>query len=168
MTLDFARLGKPTTKAFIESLNANWFRTLQEAPQEFEAWRRDYNESLPTERLATKRLWNSIGRRAPPASKPANESRISQQSWSKVVGKLNLSGGLCQITGGNPKFQVKHFLALHRSYGRFPSECGATVTARSSSDDLFLAAAPCCCCGENPLRPPIQISRTCYSSRYFD
>lgn len=56
VTLDFSRPGKPTDNAFIESLNgkfraeclnANWFRSLDEAQRKCEAWRRDYNEVRP-------------------------------------------------------------------------------------------------------------------------
>jgi putative transposase len=54
--LDFSRPGKPTDNAFIESfngtlrkecLNLNWFRSIDEAKETVEAWRRDYNESRP-------------------------------------------------------------------------------------------------------------------------
>jgi hypothetical protein len=49
VTLDFARRGKPTDNAFIESfngkfraecLNAHWFMTLDEARRKCEAWGR--------------------------------------------------------------------------------------------------------------------------------
>ena len=48
--------GKPQQNGFIESfngklrdecLNVHWFKTLAEAKQVLEAWRRDYNESRP-------------------------------------------------------------------------------------------------------------------------
>jgi putative transposase len=63
VTLDFSRPGKPTDKAFIESLNgkfragflnANWFRSLDEARQKCEAWRRDYNEVRPHSAIGNK------------------------------------------------------------------------------------------------------------------
>ena len=53
---DFSRPGKPTDKAFIESLNgkfrvecliAHWFMSLEDARQKMEDWRRDYNEQRP-------------------------------------------------------------------------------------------------------------------------
>ena len=56
VTLDFSRPGKPTDNSFIESfngkfraacLNANWFLSPDDARQECEAWRRDYNEVRP-------------------------------------------------------------------------------------------------------------------------
>jgi putative transposase len=54
--IDFSRPGKPTDNAFIETfngsfrdecLNLHWFKSLDEAKVEIEAWRRDYNESRP-------------------------------------------------------------------------------------------------------------------------
>lgn len=54
--LDFSRLGKPTDNANVESLdarlrqeclNATWFRSLDDARGQIEAWRRYYNESRP-------------------------------------------------------------------------------------------------------------------------
>jgi transposase InsO family protein len=54
--LHFIEPGKPIQNAFIESfngkmrdecLNEHWFRTLGEARQTIEAWRRDYNEVRP-------------------------------------------------------------------------------------------------------------------------
>ena len=54
--MDFSRPAKPTDNAHIESfngslrdecLNVHWFKTLAEAKQEIEVWRRDYNESRP-------------------------------------------------------------------------------------------------------------------------
>ncbi len=54
--IDFSRPGKPTDNGHIESfngtfrdecLNVHWFRTLGEARQLIEAWRREYNESRP-------------------------------------------------------------------------------------------------------------------------
>ena len=55
-TLDFSRPGQPTDNAFIEAfngrfraecLNAHWFRTLADAQEKLEAWRRYYNEDRP-------------------------------------------------------------------------------------------------------------------------
>lgn len=52
----FSRPGKPTDNAFVESfngtfraecLNAHWFKSLTEARQIVETWRREYNESRP-------------------------------------------------------------------------------------------------------------------------
>ena len=54
--LDFSRPGKPTDNSHVETfngslrdecLNVHWFKTLAEAKQVLEAWRRDYNESRP-------------------------------------------------------------------------------------------------------------------------
>ena len=54
--IDFSRPGKPTDNGHFESfkvtlrvecLNLHWFRTLGEAMQIIEAWRREYNESRP-------------------------------------------------------------------------------------------------------------------------
>lgn len=54
--IDFSRPGKPTDNAHVESfngtlrsecLNTHWFKTLGEAQQIIEAWRREYNESRP-------------------------------------------------------------------------------------------------------------------------
>jgi putative transposase len=63
VTLDFSRPGKPTDNAFIESLNGkfraeclntNWFRSLDEAREKCEAWRRDYNEVRPHSAIGNK------------------------------------------------------------------------------------------------------------------
>ena len=54
--LHFSRPGKPTDNSYVETfngslrdecLNVHWFKTLTEAKQVLEAWRRDYNESRP-------------------------------------------------------------------------------------------------------------------------
>jgi putative transposase len=54
--LDFIDPGKPVQNAFIESfngrfrdecLNVHWFRTLQQAKEEIEKWRQDYNSYRP-------------------------------------------------------------------------------------------------------------------------
>ena len=54
--LQFSRPGKPTDNAMIETFNAkvraecldqHWFTSLQEAKQQIEAWRREYNEQRP-------------------------------------------------------------------------------------------------------------------------
>ena len=54
--LDFSRPGKPTDNAYIETfngslrdewLNLHWFRSLNEAKELIEVWRKDYNESRP-------------------------------------------------------------------------------------------------------------------------
>ncbi|GGH36521.1 Transposase [Cribrihabitans marinus] len=51
-----SRPGKPTDNAFIEAfngrfraecLNSHWFMSLEDAAEELEAWRRDYNEERP-------------------------------------------------------------------------------------------------------------------------
>lgn len=56
VVLDFSRPGKPTDNAFIESfngsvraecLNENWFLSLDDAKENIESWRRDYNEHRP-------------------------------------------------------------------------------------------------------------------------
>ncbi len=52
VTLDFSRLGKPTDNPFIESfngslrdesLNTNWFMSLEDTQEKIETWRQDYN-----------------------------------------------------------------------------------------------------------------------------
>ena len=54
--MDFSRPGKPTDNAFIESfngsfrdecLNAHWFLSLEDAQNNVEKWRQDYNEFRP-------------------------------------------------------------------------------------------------------------------------
>ncbi len=54
--LQFSRPGKPTDNAMIETFNAkvraecldqHWFESLEEAKQQLEAWRREYNEERP-------------------------------------------------------------------------------------------------------------------------
>lgn len=56
VTLDFARPGKPTDNALVESfngqlrdecLNANWFLSLADAKSKIETWRRHCKESPP-------------------------------------------------------------------------------------------------------------------------
>ena len=63
--LDFSRPGKPTDNAFIESfngkfrtecLNQHWFMSLEDAQQQFDQWRTDYNEVRPH---------SSLGHRTP-------------------------------------------------------------------------------------------------------
>ena len=54
--LNFIQPGKPTQNAFVESfngkfrdscLNQHWFRSLDEAREMIETWRKDYNEVRP-------------------------------------------------------------------------------------------------------------------------
>lgn len=54
--LSFIQPGKPTQNAFVESFNArlrdscpnqHWFKSLNEARQIIEAWRRHYNHERP-------------------------------------------------------------------------------------------------------------------------
>lgn len=61
--LHFIQPGKPIQNAFIESfngkmrdecLNEHWFRTLSEARQTIEAWRKDYNEVRPHSSLGNR------------------------------------------------------------------------------------------------------------------
>jgi putative transposase len=61
--LHFIQPGKPIQNAFVESfngkmrdecLNEHWFRSLSEARQTIEAWRRDYNEVRPHSSLANR------------------------------------------------------------------------------------------------------------------
>lgn len=56
LKIDYIRPGKPVDNAFVESfngrfrdecLNESWFRSLQEAQEAIEIWRRDYNEVRP-------------------------------------------------------------------------------------------------------------------------
>ena len=58
--LKFIQPGKPTQNAFVESfngkfrdycLNLHWFRTLEEAREKFDEWRRHYNEERPRSSL---------------------------------------------------------------------------------------------------------------------
>jgi putative transposase len=59
--IDFSRPGKPTDNAFIESFNGtfrseclstHWFTSIEEARQQIESWRQDYNDSRPHRALA--------------------------------------------------------------------------------------------------------------------
>jgi putative transposase len=59
--IDFSRPGKPTDNAFIESfkgtfrsecLSTHWFTSIEEARQQIESWRQDYNDSRPHRALA--------------------------------------------------------------------------------------------------------------------
>jgi len=59
--IDFSRPGKPVDNCFVESfngslrdecLNVHWFDSLEQAKQQIEAWRSDYNESRPHMALA--------------------------------------------------------------------------------------------------------------------
>jgi len=54
--LNFIQPGKPTQNAFVESfngkfreccLNQHWFRSLDDAREKIETWRKDYNEIRP-------------------------------------------------------------------------------------------------------------------------
>ena len=54
--LQFSRPGKPTDNAMIESFNAkvrvecldqHWFEALDEAQEQIEAWRKEYNQERP-------------------------------------------------------------------------------------------------------------------------
>ena len=54
--LDFSRPGKPTDNPFIESfngklreecLNQNWFLSLDDAQEQMDTWRKDYNHKRP-------------------------------------------------------------------------------------------------------------------------
>jgi putative transposase len=56
VTLDFSRPGKPTDNPFIESfngslrdesLNTNWFMSLEDAQAKIKTWRQDYNHFRP-------------------------------------------------------------------------------------------------------------------------
>lgn len=56
VNLQFSRPGKPTDNAMIETFNAkvraecldqHWFRSLQEAQEQLESWRTEYNEQRP-------------------------------------------------------------------------------------------------------------------------
>lgn len=56
VTLDFSRPGKPTDNAYIESfngrvrqecLNQHWFLSLEDAQEQIDHWRQDYNEHRP-------------------------------------------------------------------------------------------------------------------------
>ncbi len=61
--LEVSRPGKPTDNAYIESfngsfrsegLNAHWFMSLDDAREELEAWRRDYNTVRPHSAIGNK------------------------------------------------------------------------------------------------------------------
>ena len=56
VTLDFSRPGKPTDNPFIESfngsfrdecLNTHWFLSLDDAKENIESWRMEYNQYRP-------------------------------------------------------------------------------------------------------------------------
>ena len=56
VAMDFTRPGKPTDNGHVESfngrlreecLNTHWFRNIEEAQREIDAWRKDYNETRP-------------------------------------------------------------------------------------------------------------------------
>jgi putative transposase len=56
VTLHFSRPGKPTDNPFIEtfngsfrdeSVNVNWFLSLEDAQEKIEAWRQEYNDFRP-------------------------------------------------------------------------------------------------------------------------
>ena len=56
LTLDYSRTGKPTYTPFIESfngsfrdesLNTNWFLSLEDAVEKIENWRHEYNHFRP-------------------------------------------------------------------------------------------------------------------------
>jgi len=74
VALDFSRPGKPTDNAFAEPfngkfraecLNADWFRSLDDARVKCEAWRRDYNEVR-------------LGRTARSATRPRSRGYLHQ------------------------------------------------------------------------------------------
>jgi putative transposase len=77
LKLHFIAPGKPLQNAFIESfngkmrdecLNEHWFRTLAEARQTIEAWRRDYNQVRPHSSLGnrTPQEFTGAGAALPP------------------------------------------------------------------------------------------------------
>lgn len=74
--LHFSRPGKPTDNAFIESfngkfrdecLNQHWFKSLAEAQEIIEAWRREYNEERPHSSLGYLTPTEFVALQAPPA-----------------------------------------------------------------------------------------------------
>jgi putative transposase len=59
--LQFSRPGKPTDNAMIETFNAkvraecldqHWFTSLEEAQEQLESWRQEYNEQSPQSSLS--------------------------------------------------------------------------------------------------------------------
>jgi putative transposase len=81
--IDFSRPGKPTDNAPVESfngtfrqacLNAPWFRTLSEAQEIIEAWRRESNERRPHRGLG-ERTPNEFARQFAVRRELTNEPR---------------------------------------------------------------------------------------------
>jgi putative transposase len=98
VTLDFSRPGKPTDNSFIEPfddkfraecLNANWFPSLYEARQKYEAWRRDHNEVRPH---------SSIGNKTPRASSAAGQPRPARR-WMRpeISGQAGPTSGVSSL-----------------------------------------------------------------------
>lgn len=77
MKLDFSRPGKPTDNAYIESfngkfrqecLNQHWFLTLEDAQEQVDAWRENYNRQRPHYSLGDRtpsEFANFLGRARP-------------------------------------------------------------------------------------------------------
>ena len=82
VALDFIRPGKPVENAFIESfngrfrdecLNEHWFKSLDDARDEIERWRQDYNEVRPH---------SSLGDRTPNEYAAASTAENATHDWS--------------------------------------------------------------------------------------
>ena len=98
--LDFSRPGKPTDNAFIESfngkfrqecLNQHWFLSLEDAQEQVDSWREDYNQRRPH---------SSLGDRTPvefakffgPDLGPKNTCSLSVPSGSNLGAAVMLPG----------------------------------------------------------------------------
>ena len=106
--LHFIDPGKPIENAFIESfngkmrdecLNEHWFRTLSEARQTIEAWRKDYNEVRPHSSLSNRTPQEFTARAATlrrlrlPSScrgekNKSNKPRNSHYDWYREWGQV--------------------------------------------------------------------------------
>jgi transposase InsO family protein len=92
LTLDFSRPGKPTDNAFIkafngrfraECLNAHWFRTLADAREKLEDWRKYYNEDRPHGAIGNKTpvcLMTPAGASSPPARQKSENSSFRRSN----------------------------------------------------------------------------------------
>lgn len=111
--LEFSRPGKPTDNAFIESfnrslrdecLNVNWFLSLEDAQQNLDVWREDYNSYRPH---------SSLGNLTP------NEFINNSQK------KTNFSTLDCSIYRGEVTFILSWSEAIREEL----KDTGITVTA---------------------------------------
>jgi putative transposase len=99
LKLHFIDPGKPIQNAFIESfhgrmrdecLNEHWFRTLSEARQIIEAWRRDYNEFRPHSSLGNQTPQEFTARAATLRS-PTAPSELPRREEQRPESTLELT-----------------------------------------------------------------------------